>query len=891
VELHKLMMKKILLVVLALIPCFTQAQGQNAGQIIAAQYGEFKVAGSTSGGFSFPPSTCQVSAGGKNFAAFSAGVPIKIVDSNPNLNEVATPSSVYIGACSINMATVYNHVPPFYLTSGTGGLQEAITANQTSEGPNTILLDAEWYQLIAPGNAAAVIAAVHGIADLGLEDITTTPYTFYQWSGSQYTVVAAATGNYNQGSAGAVTQTVTAKLQQGVSVKDFGAVGDGAHMAADTAGIKAAVAAAAASGKAVYVPAGNYLLDNSTAAVLSGAQNVLIYGDGPSSSLACQTIGTNDCIASTGATGFGLSHLAISFGPAATARTSGYALDIQSCTTCSFDGVTLNNGDLSGFRLASSVHNSIHHMSISNFEANGLFAINDQDLQVSGLSCANNADACFETSWYDSQYSAYSIPCQDITATGISSSNDTETILINSCNNVSVNGFVSVGSGREAVFVGEDNTTTTTQWPDRISISNGTIYGSGYGTNSRNTASAQALYINVAAAPAAGVISHIALSNIVATHISGWGLQMAELQNDDLQLGNLRFYDVGSGSSAGCLQLEGDEINMDNLSCTLSGTYSLYIINTNRLTSSNFTSTSPNQVGSGTQALYNTSTGFINMNGLTFVDTNTGTFTSSVYDNTTTGTHQFVNVLSTGAVTPLGPTAASGSSTVFIYADPTHAQVFRNGGTIFSYAPPSVYLTPTGGATPTSYQNSPQFYIQSKCWTTSQQTESIGWVDIYPTLSTESWALTHLGGCGFPLTLDVTAAASMLAKIFTGTIVSAQHFSGLTSSAPAAAAGTGSGTGPALALNSNSNDLSGYFSVTTGSSPAANATVATLTFGTAYATLAKCSLWPANAAAAALTGAGQTYVPVGSNTAFSISSGAAALAAATLYTWGYTCTQ
>jgi hypothetical protein len=886
-------MKKLLLLVLATVPCFIAVQAQNAGQIIAAEYGEFKVSGSSSGGFSFPPATCQVTGGGRNFAAFSAGTPVKIVDSNPNLTEVATPSSVYIGACSLNMATVYNHVPPFYLTSGTGGLQEAINANQTNDGPNTIVLNAEWYKLISPGNAASVIASVHGIPDLGLEDVTTAPSTFYQWNGSQYTAVAVGSGTYNQGSAGAVTQTVTAKFQQAISVKDFGAVGDGAHMAADTAGIQAAVAAATGSGKAVYVPAGNYLLDNSVAAVLSGAQNVMIYGDGLSSSLACQTIGTNDCIASTGATGFGLENLAISFGPTATARTSGYPLDVQSCTSCSFDGVTLNNGDLSGFRLASSVHTSIHNMSIANFEANGLFAINNQDLRVSGLSCANNADACFETSWYDSQYSAYGIPCQDITAEGITSSNDTETILINSCNNVTVNGFVSLGSGREAVFVGEDNTTTTTQWPDRISISNGTIYGSGYGTNSRNSATAQALYINVGAAPGAGVISHVSVNNIVATHISGWGLQMAELQNDDLQLSNLRFYDVGSGNTSGCLQFEGNEINMDNVSCTLSGTYGLYIVNTKRLTSTNFTSTSPNQVGSGTQALYNTSTGVINMNGLTFVDTNATTYTSSVYDNTNTGgPHQFVNMLSSGTITPLGPTAASASDTVFIYADPVHAQVFRNGGTIFSYAPPNVYLTPTAGATSTVYQPSPQFYVQSKCWAGGAQvTESVAWVDIYPTLSTESWALTQLGGCGFPLTMDVTAALSFTANIINGTMISGKHFSGLTTSAPTAAAGTGAGTSPTISLNANSNDLSGYLSVTTGSSPAASATVATLTFGTAYSTLAKCGLWPANAATSALSGAGLAYIPVGSNTAFTIASGATALAASTLYTWGYTCTQ
>ena len=340
----------------------------------------------------------------------------------------------------------------------------------------------------------------------------------------------------------------------------------------------------------------NYLLDNSGGAVLSGAQNVLLYGDGPSTSLLCQTIGASDCLASTGATGFSLVNMTVGFGPTATARTSGYALDVQSCTNCSLDGVTLNNGDLSGLRLASSVHTSLHNVSIANFEANGLFAINDQDLRVSGLACTNNADACFETSWYDSQYSLYGVPCQDITAEGISSANDTETLLINSCNNVTVNGFTSVGSGREAVFVGEDNTTTTTQWPDRISISNGAIYGSGYGTNSRNSATAQALYINVGAAPAAGVVSHIALSNITASHIASWGLQMAEFNNDDVQLSNVQFYDVGNGNNTGCLQTEGNQVNLAAVYCTKVGSYGLYDTNTVRLTGTGLNFSAVSQV-------------------------------------------------------------------------------------------------------------------------------------------------------------------------------------------------------------------------------------------------------------------------------------------------------
>ena len=170
-------MKKALLVVLALVPCFPHVQAQNIeGQIIAAQYGEFEVPGTAIGGFVFLPATCRVTGGGKSFSAFATGVPIKIVDGNPSLTEIATPSSVYINVCSVNMATANVHEPPYYLTSGTGGLQEAITANQTSTGINSIILNSEWYREVLPGNAANVIASVHGIASLGLVDVTTDVY-------------------------------------------------------------------------------------------------------------------------------------------------------------------------------------------------------------------------------------------------------------------------------------------------------------------------------------------------------------------------------------------------------------------------------------------------------------------------------------------------------------------------------------------------------------------------------------------------------------------------------------------------------------------------------------------------------------------------------------------
>jgi hypothetical protein len=97
---------------------------------------------------------------------------------------------------------------------------------------------------------------------------------------SSIEVMTNETGVINSGNAtaisytltapGAVAQTVQTKLEQYVSVKDFGAVGDG--VTDDTAAIQSAIDYAAPLGKAVYFPSGVYRTTQTVGFTRSDAQ-------------------------------------------------------------------------------------------------------------------------------------------------------------------------------------------------------------------------------------------------------------------------------------------------------------------------------------------------------------------------------------------------------------------------------------------------------------------------------------------------------------------------------------------------------------------------------------------------------------------------------------------
>lgn len=99
--------------------------------------------------------------------------------------------------------------------------------------------------------------------------------------------LAASNGSslvgFLQAGTGAVAETVQSKLQQVVSVKDFGALGNG--VANDTAAFQAAFAACEASRSVLHVPAGTYIVTGLTYEPPGDAAQISIIGDGPNSTI------------------------------------------------------------------------------------------------------------------------------------------------------------------------------------------------------------------------------------------------------------------------------------------------------------------------------------------------------------------------------------------------------------------------------------------------------------------------------------------------------------------------------------------------------------------------------------------------------------------------------
>ena len=132
---------------------------------------------------------------------------------------------------------------------------------------------------------------------------------------------------YDLGQTGTSNRTISQKFEEVVSVKDFGATGDG--LTNDTTAIQDAIdyVSALTNGGALHFPAGTYLVDPDTLTFNTADKALKVYGDGPFATLIdCPDSGIifNVDLTASNSTFFHLSDLAFNGGGELTTGTALY---------------------------------------------------------------------------------------------------------------------------------------------------------------------------------------------------------------------------------------------------------------------------------------------------------------------------------------------------------------------------------------------------------------------------------------------------------------------------------------------------------------------------------------------------------------------------------------
>ena len=200
-----------------------------------------------------------------------------------------------------------------------------------------------------------------------------------------------------------------------------------------------------------------------------------------------------------------------------------------------------------------------------------------------------------------------------------------------------------------------------------------------------------------------------------------------------------------------------------------------------------------------------------------------------------------------------------------------HVAITRSGSTLRMFQNGSLINT---------FTNSNSYAISSAVFTIGAQGSAnffTGYMDEF------RWSV---GDARWTSSFSVPAAAYS-ASTFDNRVSdskAAQNIVSRTTTAPTIAAGAGAGTSPTVSVTGTDN--SGQITITTGTSPIAAATIATITFASTYLNTPYVVISPANANAAALYNTTRVYA-ASSTTAITLTAGSAALTASTQYIWNY----
>jgi len=184
----------------------------------------------------------------------------------------------------------------------------------------------------------------------------------------------AASITYDQGGTGSQERTVRSKLQETVSVKDFGAVGDG--VTDDTAAIQAAIDACEVLKKPIFFPAGTYII---TSGLTVQQKEVHVIGEGSESTILDFNVSSGvalDCGYDGGGTFWGWTIRDIQLkGNASGAETN--LLKVNYPLNGKMERVKVDFANNVGVRLGRPQNFVIHASEIRNSDARGLIVEND----------------------------------------------------------------------------------------------------------------------------------------------------------------------------------------------------------------------------------------------------------------------------------------------------------------------------------------------------------------------------------------------------------------------------------------------------------------------------------------------------------------------------------
>ena len=286
-----------------------------------------------------------------------------------------------------------------------------------------------------------------------------------------------------------------------------------------------------------------------------------------------------------------------------------------------------------GYDIEDSTHVFLDDDLAVNHWGNSYFFVNDVDLHGTNLGAYYGQDADYEMSTYDGQSIADG---HDATLSNITSYGSFSCILVNSYQNVTVDGFVCGNTWNGGVTIRQDNTTTTAYWPDRIKISDGVIYKVGALNPSNNSVGLSTLPNSTT--PAGGTVLHFGFSNIsvdtsgvsdTATSVS-LGIDATHSVNmDAIRVTN---------ATGDCFDLFSGYLSASHLSCDHAQQLGIYNGTSINAVITGSTINDAYLAASSTIAFQNVATGTLNVSGLTLTSDQT-TSRQLVYDGAATGYH------------------------------------------------------------------------------------------------------------------------------------------------------------------------------------------------------------------------------------------------------------